>query len=373
MSLEFQMLFSLLTNTSKKLKKHGQQAKALQRVITKIGNATLMTNITTASGFATFVFVDSKLLREFGILASVNIISIFVLALLIVPVLYSFMPLPKKKHLSHLETKWIENVVNWMEKMVKHRRITVYIATVIIIITSIIGVYKIRVSGSLIEDMPKSMEFYKDIKFFEKEFGGIMPLEILIDTKKDKGVMKLSVLKKMDKINEAIASFPELSKPISVVNLVKYSKQAYYKGNPKYYQLPTGQEQGYIFAYTKNSNSDASMLKTFVDSTGRYARITTFMKDIGTDKMDIIQKRLKTVIDKEFPFRKIFRFPYRKSIGLYKRDELLNYQFSHLTLIGNITNCIIHGLDVSISTNDFNFINSKHITIVNHCRINGVF
>ncbi|MEN8913735.1 MAG: efflux RND transporter permease subunit [Polaribacter sp.] len=294
----------LINKYQQEIKKHGQQAKALQRVITKIGNATLMTNITTASGFATFVFVDSKLLREFGILASVNIISIFILALLIVPVLYSFMPLPKKKHLSHLETKWIENVVNWMEKMVKHRRITVYFATVIIIIVSIMGVYKIRVSGSLIEDMPKSMEFYKDIKFFEKEFGGIMPLEILIDTKKDKGVMKLSVLKKMDKINETIESFPELSKPISVVNLVKYSKQAYYKGNPKYYQLPTGQEQSYIFAYTKNSNSDASMLKTFVDSTGRYARITTFMKDIGTDKMDVIQKRLKAVIDKEFPSEK---------------------------------------------------------------------
>ena len=294
----------LINKYQQEIKKHGQQAKALQRVITKIGNATLMTNITTASGFATFVFVDSKLLREFGILASVNIISIFILALLIVPVLYSFMPLPKKKHLSHLETKWIENVVNWMEKMVKHRRITVYFTTVIIIIVSIIGVYKIRVSGSLIEDMPKSMEFYKDIKFFEKEFGGIMPLEILIDTKKDKGVMKLSVLKKMDKINETIESFPELSKPISVVNLVKYSKQAYYKGNPKYYQLPTGQEESYIFAYTKNSNSDASMLKTFVDSTGRYARITTFMKDIGTDKMDVIQKRLKAVIDKEFPSEK---------------------------------------------------------------------
>ena len=294
----------LINKYQQEIKKHGQQAKALQRVITKIGNATLMTNITTASGFATFVFVDSKLLREFGILASVNIISIFILALLIVPVLYSFMPLPKKKHLSHLETKWIENVVNWMEKMVKHHRITVYFATVLIIIISIIGVYKIRVSGSLIEDMPKSMEFYKDIKFFEKEFGGIMPLEILIDTKKDKGVMKLSVLKKMDKINEAIEMFPELSKPISVVNLVKYSKQAYYKGNPKYYQLPTGQEQSYIFAYTKNSNSDASMLKTFVDSTGRFARITTFMKDIGTDKMDVIQKRLKAVIDKEFPSEK---------------------------------------------------------------------
>ncbi|WP_299671263.1 MMPL family transporter [uncultured Polaribacter sp.] len=291
----------LINKYQQEIKKHGQQAKALQRVISKIGNATLMTNITTASGFATFVFVKSDLLREFGILASVNIISIFILALLIVPIIYSFMPLPKKKHLSHLEKRWIENVVDWMEKMVRNQRITIYFATVLVIVLSIIGVYKIKVSGSLIEDMPKQMDFYKDIKFFEREFGGIMPLEILIDTKKDKGVMKLSTLKKMEKLNEAIETFPELSKPISVVNLVKYSKQAYYKGNPKYYQLPTNQEQGYIFSYTKNSNNDAGMLKTFVDATGRYARITTFMKDIGTDKMDIIQERLKAVIAKEFP------------------------------------------------------------------------
>jgi predicted RND superfamily exporter protein len=291
----------LITKYQQEIKKHGNQAKSLQRVIAKVGNATLMTNITTASGFATFVFVKSDLLREFGILASVNIISIFILALLIIPIIYSFMPLPKKKHLNHLERRWIENVVDWMERMVRNQRITIYFTTVIVLVLSIIGVYMIKVSGSLIEDMPKSASFYKDIKFFEKEFGGIMPLEILIDTKKDKGVMKLSTLKKMDKINEAIETFPELSKPISVVNLVKYSKQAYYKGNPKYYQLPTSQEQSYIFSYTKNTNSDAGMLKTFVDSTGRYARITTFMKDIGTDKMDIIQERLKAVVAKEFP------------------------------------------------------------------------
>lgn len=291
----------LINKYQQEVKKHGNQAKSLQRVISKIGNATLMTNITTASGFATFVFVKSKLLQEFGVLASINIVSIFILALLIIPILYSFMPLPQKKHLNHLEKRWMENVVNWMEHTVKKQRISIYITTVVIIILSMIGVYKIRVSGSLIEDMPKGKQFYKDIKFFESEFGGIMPLEILVDTKKDKGVMKLSTLKKMEKLNETIETFPELSKPISVNNLVKYSKQAYYNGNPKYYQLPTGQEKSYIFAYTKNSSTNAGMLNNFVDSTGRYARITTFMKDIGTDKMDIIQDRLNAVIKKQFP------------------------------------------------------------------------
>lgn len=291
----------LINKYQQEIKLHGQQAKALQRVISKIGNATLMTNITTASGFATFVFVKSQLLREFGILASINILSIFVLALLIIPIIYSFMEPPKKKHLNHLERRWMENVVDWMEKMVREQRITVYITTVIIIILGIIGLYQIRVSGSLIEDMPKTKAFYKDIKFFENEFGGIMPLEILVDTKKEKGVMKLSTLKRMDKINEVIESFPELSKPVSIVNLVKYSKQAYYKGKPKYYQLPTSQEQNYIFEYTKNSDGNSDMLNNFVDSTGQFARITTFMKDIGTDKMNVIQERLRQIVEKEFP------------------------------------------------------------------------
>ena len=323
----------LINKYQQEIKLHGQQAKALQRVISKIGNATLMTNITTASGFATFVFVKSELLREFGILASINILSIFILALLIIPILYSFMSPPKEKHLNHLERKWMESVVNWMEKMVREQRIGIYISTVIVIILGIIGLYQIRVSGSLIEDMPKTKAFYKDIKFFEDEFGGIMPLEILIDTKKENGVMKLSTLKRMDKINETIESFSELSKPISIVNLVKYSKQAFYKGNPKYYQLPTSQEQSYIFSYTKNSDGNSNLLNNFVDSTGQYARITTFMKDIGTDKMNVIQERLEQVVAKEFPKENyIISFTGKALVFLKGTNYLISNLVFSLTL-----------------------------------------
>lgn len=164
-----------------------------------------------------------------------------------------------------------------------------------------IGIYMIRISGSLIEDMPKGEQFFKDIVFFEEEFGGIMPLEIVVDTKSEKGVMKLSTLKRMEKLDETIDELPQLSKSISVLNIVKYSKQAFYSGKPKYYQLPNNQEKNWILSYTKNSASSVKLLDNFVDSTGRYARMTTFMKDIGTDKMEQIESRLQQKIDKEFP------------------------------------------------------------------------
>ncbi|MEJ1222727.1 efflux RND transporter permease subunit [Sediminicola sp. 1XM1-17] len=291
----------LINKYQQEVKKHGNQALSLQRVISKIGNATLMTNITTASGFATFIITDSKLLKEFGIVASINIIGIFILSLLIIPIVYSFMRLPKTKHLKHLNTKWIETFVNWMERIVRERRITVYIVSIALIVVSIIGMYQIKISGSPIEDMPQNAEFFKDIRFFEEEFDGIMPVEIVVDTERKKGVLKSTNLRKMDQIGEVIQEIPELSKPISVVNMVKYSKQAFYNGIPKYYQLPTTQESTFIMDVARKSSNDGNLLKSFVDSTGQTARITTYMRDVKTERMEEIQEKLQENIDKIFP------------------------------------------------------------------------
>lgn len=291
----------LINKYQQEVKKHGNQALSLQRVISKIGNATLMTNMTTASGFATFIITDSKLLKEFGIVASINIIGIFVISLLIIPIVYSFMSLPKTKHLKHLNKKWIDKFVNWMEHIVREKRISVYITSIILLVVSIIGIYQIEISGSPIEDMPKNAEFFHDIRFFEKEFDGIMPVEIVVNTKRPKGVLKPATLKRMDQLSGVIEEIPELSKPVSVVNLVKYSKQAFYNGIPKYYQLPTTQENNFIMDVARKSSDNGNLLKSFVDSTGQTARITTFMKDLKTERMEDIEARLLENIDKIFP------------------------------------------------------------------------
>ena len=290
----------LINKYQHEFNKHGNKAKSLQRVITKVGNATLMTNTTTASGFATFIITQSKLLTEFGTVASLSIMAIFSLCLLIIPIVYSYMPMPNEKHLEHLNKRWINTLGDWIETTVKQKNIAIYIISVLLLVVSIIGIYQIKTSGSLLEDMPKNAEFYQDIQFYEAEFNGIMPLEILINTKRKKGVLKPVNLKKMSALEDLIVEIPELSKPISIVSLVKYSKQAFYNGNPKYYQLPTTQENGFILSYAKNSSNDLDLLHNYVDSTGQYARITTFIKDDGMDQMDQIEDRLNKEITKLF-------------------------------------------------------------------------
>lgn len=291
----------LINKYQQEVKKHGNQALSLKRVISKIGNATLMTNVTTACGFATFIITDSKLLTEFGIVASINILCIFMLSILIIPIVYSFMYPPKTKHLRHLNKKWIDTFVNWMVYIVREKRITIYSISLLALIISIIGIYKIKISGNLIEDMPKNMEFYKDIQFFDAEFNGIMPIEIVIDTERKKGVLKPVTLKKMNELGEMIEETPELSKPISVVNLVKYSKQAFYSGIPKYYQLPTSQEYNFIMDVARKSQGNEGLVENFVDSTGQVARITTFIKDVPTERMEEIEKSMLDKIKKVFP------------------------------------------------------------------------
>jgi uncharacterized protein len=293
----------LINKYQQEIKIHQNQAKALQRVISTIGVSTLMTNLTTAAGFATFMITGNDLLFEFGMVTAINVITVYLLTLVVVPIVYSFMPIPKERHLQHLTKTYIESLLNWVENIVKTKRKTIYIIYGLLLVFSVIGVSQMKVSGSLIGEMPKSASFFKDILFFEKEFNGVMPLEIMIDTKQKKGVMKLSTIKKMEELQETIATIPELSKPISVVNLVKYSKQAYYNGNPEYYELPTSQEQTFILSYAKNAtkNTKDNLMKSYVDATGQYARITTFMKDIGTDEMAKVEGKLRKKINEVFP------------------------------------------------------------------------
>ena len=291
----------LINKYQQEIAKHRNMFKSLKRVIMKIGNATLMTNLTTASGFATFILTDSKVLKEFGIVASINIIIIFILSLLIIPVAYSFMSLPTKKHLKHFNSPYLKKFINWLENSVIYKRINVYIISIVSLAIGVIGIYQINISASIIEDMPKKSQFFMDILFFDDEFNGIVPIEIIVDSRRKGGATRLSTLKRIDKLEQYIEDIPELSAPISTVRGFKFFKQAYYNGNPKYYKLPTSQENSFITRYLKNLNNSNGLMGNYIDSNSQFNRITTFMKDIPSDRIEEIEEDLINKIDKIFP------------------------------------------------------------------------
>jgi len=293
----------LINKYQQEINEHGNQLRSLKQVIVRIGNASLMTNLTTACGFSTFILTESKLLKEFGIIASINIIGIYLISITTIPILYSFMKAPNKKHLRHLKNKTIQKFIKILEHIVKHKKINTYTISLFLFILSIIGIYQINISGSMLDDMPKKQDFFKDIVFFDEQFNGIVPLQIIVDTKRKDGVFRLSTLKRLEKIENVIKKIPELSSPNSVTQIVKFAKQAYYNGNPNYFSLPSSQENRFIMSYFKNNmpESEKSFTNNFLDKENKIARITTFMKDISTIRIEEIEKELIREINEIFP------------------------------------------------------------------------
>jgi len=292
----------LLNKYHSEFKTHGNQIKALSRVIQKVGNAIFLTNTTTALGFATFIFTKSAILIEFGILAAIDIFLVFVLSILIIPIIFSFLKAPKKRHTKHLENKWMVKVVGLLEYLVKNQRRAIYITTVIIVALSIYGVSLITTTGNIIDDLPKNDPIVEDLMFFENSFNGVMPFEIVIDTKKKNGVFADNgkALYKIQKLQRELANYKEFSKPLSIAEAIKFSYQAYKKGNPKFYILPPATELKKLKKYVKN-DARKNNFSSFIDKDNQITRVSFQMADIGTKEMDVLLNEIQPKIDSIFP------------------------------------------------------------------------
>ncbi len=291
----------LINKYHSEYKGHGNKVLALQRVIRKIGAATLMTNTTTALGFAAFILTDSTILKEFGVIASINILLVFFISIIVIPIFYSFAPAPKRKHYNHLDQRWLNNLMTFLTKTVKEYRPLVYISMFILIALALYGASKIYTTGNLSEEFSKSGTLYKDLKFLEKEFGGVVPLEIVIDTRRKNGVRKNSTLKKLDQLQAELAELPHLSRSLSVVDGLKFTKQAYYRGSKDFYSLPTSQERDFILSYIPGDRENLNLLRALIDSTGQLARISLQIADLGTDESKVLQAQIKEKVDVIFP------------------------------------------------------------------------
>ena len=280
--------------------KHGNKVKALQRVIVKIGNATFLTNLTTALGFATFIIVKSDLLKQFGIVASINIMGLFVLSLILIPVIFSFIKTPSPRHVRHLEYKMVTRVIAWFINVTQMHRKLVYVTTAIILVLGIWGMTLMKSSGYVVDDIPKDNPLYTDLKFFEKNFNGLMPLEIMIDTKKPLGAMQLSTFEKIDELENRLVKYDELSTPTSILNLLKFSKQAFYNGSENYYSLPNNREKNFILQYAATGEKNSNLLQSFLDSTRQFTRISIRVKDVGVKRMEELYTSFYNDIDSVF-------------------------------------------------------------------------
>lgn len=281
--------------------RHGNKMRALSRVVHRVGKASFITNTTTATGFATFVLTYSEVLRQFGVVAALNIMAVFALSLLLVPILFSYQGVPKDRHLAHLDRKWVDRSTALLMHIVQHQRPMVYACTAVFVVVGLIGVARLKNESRVVEDLPNDDPVMHDLRFFEREFNGVMPLEIMIDTRKKGQVLKEANLKRIARLQDSLATMPELSRSLSVADAVKFTKQAFYGGDPERYQLirSSGPDQ-FILPYLDGAKGSGGVVRGFLDEDRAITRLTVQVSDMGTARMDDFMARLRAQVDSIF-------------------------------------------------------------------------
>ncbi len=281
--------------------KHKNKIKALATMIRKIGFITLITNMTTAVGFLVLIYTQIPPLVEFGIVAALNIMATFIISLIFIPIVFSYLPAPQDRHTKHLNFKLTNILIQKFEKIVvvKKGRTATYIVTVILVIIGFIGIFKIHTVSHMIDDLPESSNVKKDSEFFETNFKGILPFDIIIDTQKKRGYRNLKNLKLIAQLEENLSQLPYISPGISIVTFLKAANQAFFEDSARY-RLPNQYVQGIIFRNLKNQskNNQITSINNLVDTTGQYIRIAMQVADIGSEKMrTFIDDQINPLID----------------------------------------------------------------------------
>lgn len=284
--------------------KHHNKMEAIRVVVQKMGLATFLTNLTVAIGFLTLLATDITILREFGIVAGLNIIALFVVSLVMIPGILTWMPAPTEKHLQHLRFRRLGRFVSFIELLVSRRRRTIYVATVLVTVFALVGMWQLYSVSFMVDDIPEESALKKDLKFLEENFSGIMPLEMVIDidTKRRWPLTDVRNLEAISKFESSLDSIKGVSRPISLVSFVKASRQAFYNNNPDRYALPSKQEAAFIQRYMRGQTDNSGLFKAFVDSTFSKMRVSMQMADIGSNKMDslvhqVIEPRKEQLIN----------------------------------------------------------------------------
>lgn len=282
--------------------RHKNKTKALARMINTMGITLFLANLTTAIGFAVLYFTDSALLVEFGVVSGINVMITFGITLILIPIVLSYLAPPKLKHTRHLEGKRINKILDYIIHLVSNKRKAVYFMIGSVTVISIIGMSKISVLGYVVDDFPQKDKVYDDLRFFEKNFSGVLPFEILIDTKKPNGVFadNAKVLYKINALQKKIAKYPEFSKPLSLAEAIKFSYQFYKDGNPKYYILPGFTELKKLSDYSLPIKSNMSNFNLFLDRSRQYTRISYQMADVGSERIKTLMNEIQPKADSVF-------------------------------------------------------------------------
>ena len=268
---------------------------AIVKTLSLVGFPCLLTSLTTAAGFTSFLATAIKPVREFGVYVAIGVIMAFVLSMIMVPILFSFgkdkkqaMALNPSHNRNDLFDRILKNIVRLN---LRYPRVILGIFILLMAI-SLVGYSLIEVESNTVKMFSTDLPIRQAYDYVDSKMGGSMSVEIMVDTGKKDGAKDPAFLRQLESLQNYIDKHPLTMKTMSIVDLLKKMNQALHENRPEYYTLPETKAQAseYLFLYETSGGEELDKQVSFNYGIARLnvrtksldtQDIRTFMADIN--------------------------------------------------------------------------------------------
>ena len=279
------------------LRVEADKLDAIIVAIREVGMSTFLTSLTTAIGFFSLYFVNVEPIRVYGIVLGVGVLIAFFLTIVTLPVLFYLFPGPKyiiKKKEAHFWAKYLQK---WFIIVLKRRKI-VLISAFVVILMSLIGLFKIEANNYLMDDMRADEPMKQDFNYLDEHYGGIRPLEMSVILKDStKSFWDKDILMELDKVERFLENEYGAEVKQSLSQTVKVMNRSSHAGLPDYYEVPTSQRTINSFKKKLKFVEQGKLYHSLIDSNEVVTRISGGIGDVGNTVMQKKNKALKTFLD----------------------------------------------------------------------------
>ena len=265
--------------------------RALIYTIRTAGMATFLTSLTTAVGFGVLLLSGSGNLKTFGAFSATGIMLLYVFSVTLIPIAYLKLKPPSERAARLATHDFFATFFGRVAYFAERRSGAILAFTALVIGVGILGAVQVSSNIYVFSDFHEDDPLRQDLATFEKGFGGVLPMEVVLEAKKPGAFRSLGNLRRIERLERTADTTAFVGSALSVVDLVKLSNQAYFGGDPRTFRLPSGYEMPFLQSALTSLVADegggrlTEDLPSFVDSTFSLTRVYLGVEDVGTERM----------------------------------------------------------------------------------------
>lgn len=275
--------------------------KSIKEMLLTLGNATFLTSITTAIGFGTLITSDIVPMKHFGIYTATGVMIAFLVTIFFVP---STLRVINVKHIFKDKSAGIFDFFSQsLEKLSQfnqryYRQITLWFLIGTVVIGS--GSYYLRVNGKVFDELGDETEPIQHAQFFSENLSPPFPMEFIIDTGRENGIMDPEFLQRMESFDSYLSSFPAVERTIMFNTLLKEVHGT--MAPEKYAENEIPDSEQLVAQYLLLLEvSDTEFLEKVTDFSYQKIRVAAQIRDAGSYRVTQMRDSLSSYLQKHFP------------------------------------------------------------------------